>query len=128
MRKFTGQITGTIIDSNVVMGSEISNSFNKSHVVNSYSNEDIIHFVKLLSEHLIELKLSSADIKKAKAQIDTINANVQLSDEPSPSMVKMAGRTIKSILESAIGSLIANSIQPSDVLVKIQSFFSNSFS
>ncbi len=116
------KITGTIIGSNVIVDSEVSNSFNQSPIGKSLSNNDIAYFVKLLYENISELKLSTSDQKKVEAQLATINA--QLSTEPDSSIIKKAGKTIKNVLESAIGSLLANAIQPSEAWINIQSLLS----
>ena len=74
------------------------------------SNDDLKRLVELLGGHLSELKLSTSDEKKAKAQLATIEA--QLQDEPNPSIVKEAVKTLRNITEGAIGSLIASAMQP----------------
>lgn len=73
-------------------------------------NNELNHLVEILSSHLSELKLSSSDEKKAKAQLSTIAA--QLLDEPNPSIVKEAAKTLRNITEGSIGSLTASAMQP----------------
>lgn len=98
-----------------VVNSPIQQNFNsKSSQTTTYNiplnNDELNHLVELLSSHLSELKLSILDENKAKAQLETIRA--QLLDEPNPSIVKEAAKTLRNITEGAIGSLIASSVQP----------------
>jgi hypothetical protein len=76
-----------------------------------------------MDEHLAELGLLPATERKAKAQIDTIKA--QLSDVPNPVIVNEAGRSLRNITEGAIGSLLATAAtQPDSVWTVIQSLLS----
>jgi hypothetical protein len=63
-----------------------------------------------LTGHLGELNLDASRKQKADAQIATLKA--QLSDEPDPVIAQQAGRTLRSITEGAIASLIATAVQP----------------
>lgn len=72
--------------------------------------DDLRNLVDVLGEHLDELTLDVSEKQKALAQVATINA--QLEVEPDPVIVKQAGRTLRSITEGAIGSLIATAAQP----------------
>jgi hypothetical protein len=74
----------------------------------TYSPQDLGDLYRLTSEltsHLNELSLDEKQLKKAQAQIATIKA--QLSDEPDPIILKQAGRTLRNVIEGAVGSLIA---------------------
>lgn len=121
-KRFIGNnTTGNIIGSTVIIDSDVSGSFNQSHKMPS--NDDIADFIKIISENLPELKLSLPDKNKVDAQIATINA--QLSTEPDRSILNAALKTIKSILESAIGSVLANGVKLSDIWIGIRSFLSS---
>ena len=73
-------------------------------------NDDLQRLVELIREHLEELRLSPENIRKVKAQLATIEA--QLIDEPNPTIIKEAGRSLKNSTEGAIGSLLATAAQP----------------
>lgn len=73
-------------------------------------NEDLQRLVELMRAHLSELNLTVTEERKAKAQLATIEA--QLIDEPNPTIIKEAGRSLKNITEGAIGSLLATAAQP----------------
>jgi hypothetical protein len=74
------------------------------------SKEDLQRLIDLMNTHFGELKLSLDDERKAKAQLATIEA--QLIDEPNPTIIKEAGRSLKNITEGAIGSILATAAQP----------------
>ena len=79
----------------------------------TYSSQEISDLNRLVTEltsHLHELDIDSRERRRAEAQIATLKA--QLSDEPNPVIVEQAGRTLRSITEGAIGSLIAAAVQP----------------
>ncbi len=88
----------------------IGSTSRQTTTYNLPSNDDLKRLVELLGGHISELKLSTSDEKKAKAQLATIEA--QLLDEPNPSIVKEAAKTLRNITEGAIGSLIASAMQP----------------
>jgi hypothetical protein len=71
---------------------------------------DLTRLVDELSAHLHELKLDRAAIRKANAQIATIRA--QLGDEPNPTIIQQAGRTLRNVTEGAVGSLLASGVPP----------------
>lgn len=112
---------GNITGSNVIIDSNVSGSFNQSH--KTPSDDDIANFIKLIAENLPELKLSLPDKDKVNAQIATINA--QLSTEPDRTILNISLNTLKSVLESAIGSILANGVKLSDIWIGIRSFLSN---
>jgi hypothetical protein len=77
----------------------------------TYSPQDLGDLYRLISElapHLNELSLDEKQLKKAQAQIATIKA--QLSDEPDPVILKQAGRTLRNVIEGAVGSLLATAV------------------
>ena len=101
----------------------IHSSQTQSTTYNLPSLGDLNQLVKLMDEHLAELDLLPATERKAKAQIDTIKA--QLSDVPNPVIVNEAGRSLRNITEGAIGSLLATAAtQPDSVWTVIQSLLS----
>jgi cation transport regulator ChaC len=71
---------------------------------------DLSRFVNELASHLEELPIDAAQKRKVDAQLATLKA--QLSDEPDSVIVSQAGRTLRNILEGAIGSLLATAAQP----------------
>lgn len=73
--------------------------------------EDLSKFIDEFRAHIAELKLGPEDTKRVDIQLRTMDA--QLLDEPSPVIVREAGRSIRNITEGAIGSLIATAAQPS---------------
>lgn len=72
--------------------------------------EELHQLVEFMCKNLSELKLPPAAEKKAKAQLATIEA--QLIDEPNPSIIKEAGKTLRNVTEGAVGSILANAAQP----------------
>ncbi len=70
------------------------------------STDELQRLVELMKAHLAELQLPASDMRKAKAQLATIEA--QLLDEPNQGIVKEAGRTLRNITEGAIAGLLAN--------------------
>jgi hypothetical protein len=78
----------------------------------AYNAADISNLTRLMDEfttHLDELNLATSQKRKAEVQIATIQT--QLIDEPNPTIVKEAGRTLRNITEGAIGGLITTGVQ-----------------
>jgi hypothetical protein len=71
---------------------------------------ELTHLVSEFADHLHELKLDKAAVQKATAQIATIRA--QLGDDPNPTIIQQAGRTLRNVTEGAIGSLLASAVPP----------------
>ncbi len=88
----------------------IDSNSQQTTTYNLPSNDDLKRLIKLLDDHLPELKLTTSDEKKAKAQLATMEA--QLLDEPNPLIVKEAAKTLRNVIEGAIGSLVASAMQP----------------
>lgn len=65
-------------------------------------------FVASFREAIGDLSLDPVAERRAKAQLATIDA--QLEDEPNPVIVGQAGRTLRAVTEGAIGSLIATAV------------------
>ena len=71
---------------------------------NSKDLDDLRQAVEILAQRIDELNLDAAAKRKALAQVDTIKA--QLSDEPNPTILKEAGRTLRNITEGTIAGFI----------------------
>lgn len=83
------------------------------HMATSYNAQDVSDLRRLVAEirlHLDELQLETTLQRKATAQLGTLDA--QLSDDPDPVIIRQAGRTLRNILEGALGSLLATAAQP----------------
>jgi hypothetical protein len=79
----------------------------------TYSAQELSDLARLVGEfanHFDELKLDTRTKQRAKAQLDTLEA--QLSAEPDPVVVRQVGQTLRNITEGAIGSLVAAAAQP----------------
>ena len=72
---------------------------------NSQDFDDLRQAVEILEQRIDELNLDAAAKKKALAQVGTLKA--QLSDEPNPTIIKEAGRTLRNSTEGAIGGLLS---------------------
>jgi hypothetical protein len=71
---------------------------------------DLARLVNELTAHLDELNLDARQKQRAEAQIATLKA--ELTGDPDPAIVKQAARTLRSITEGAVGSLLATAAQP----------------
>jgi len=100
---------GTIENSPVQQGG-VQSTQQQTITYSGNQISDLIRFVNELASHLEELPIDAAQKRKADAQLATLRA--QLSDEPDPVIVRQAGRTLRNILEGAIGSLLATAAQP----------------
>jgi hypothetical protein len=100
---------GTAINSPVQQAGAQSKQ-NQLITYGAQDHADLVRLVREFASHLHELQLDEAAIRKANAQLATIQA--QLSDEPNPSIVQQAGRTLRNVTEGAIASLISNAVQP----------------
>ncbi len=68
--------------------------------------QDLTRLVTDLTKHLDELNLDARQKQRAEAQIAALRAELA-GEEPDPAIVRQAGRTLRSITEGAIGSLLA---------------------
>jgi Hypothetical protein (DUF2513) len=100
---------GTAHSSPVQQGG-IQSTQNQTVSYNAQTCADLTRLVSEFADHLHELKLDKAAVQKANAQIATIVA--QLGDEPNPTIIKQAGRTLRNVTEGAIGSLLASAAPP----------------
>ena len=78
--------------------------------------------VDLYHQHIDELNLDASTRRRADAQISTIEA--QLQDEPDPTVIKAAGKSLKNIIESAIGGALGNVAANPAVWAGLLTFFS----
>lgn len=100
---------GTMSNSPVQQGG-VHSTQNQTVTYNPQDISDLARLVSELTSHLDELQIDARQRQKAEAQIATLKA--QLCDEPDPVIVKQAGRTLRNIMEGAIGSLLATAAQP----------------
>lgn len=88
----------------------------------TYSSDDLRSIVSLYRQHVDELGLDSAQRRRADAQVATIEA--QLIDDPDPSIIKAAGKSLKTIVEGAIGGAAGNAIAAAPIWAPLLSMFS----
>lgn len=100
---------GTISNSPVQQGG-VQSTQSQTVTYSAQDSSDLARLVSELNSHLDELQMDARQRQRAEAQIATLAA--QLTAEPDPVIVKQAGRTLRSITESAIGSLVATAAQP----------------
>ncbi|MCA3078628.1 MAG: hypothetical protein ING71_07570 [Rhodocyclaceae bacterium] len=74
----------------------------------TYSNQDLRELVNFYRSNIDELQLDANLRRKADVQIATIEA--QLMDEPDPTIIKAAGKSLKTIIEGAIGGALGTAI------------------
>jgi len=87
----------------------------------TYSSDDLRSVVALYRQHVDELGLDDAQRRKADAQVATIEA--QLMDEPDPSIIRSAGKSLKTIVEGAIGGAAGTAIAAAPVWAPLISMF-----
>lgn len=87
----------------------------------SYSTNDLQSVVELYRKHVDEFELDNDQRRRANAQVATIEA--QLIDEPNPTIIEAAGRSLKTILEGAIGSAAGNALASSPLWMHLLSLF-----
>ena len=111
-----GQVTYNTIHIHHMEKSSIQQAGSHSTQVRTvnYGEQDLADLnraVQLIEENFGKLKLDEAATKRAKAQIATLKA--QLADEPNPTILKEAGKTLRNITEGVIAGLITTATQPS---------------
>jgi hypothetical protein len=94
-----------IQSSNVQIGH--SNTINQTTGIDT---DELTTFVAAIAPHLAELNLDPRQRQRAESQIATLQT--ELAGEPDPGIVSQALRTLRSITEGAIGSLLASAAQP----------------
>lgn len=87
----------------------------------TYSSDDLRSIVALYKQHVDDLGLDEAQRRRADAQVATIEA--QLIDEPDPSIIKAAGKSLKTIVEGAIGGAVGTAIAAAPVWAPLLSMF-----
>jgi len=95
---------------------QVAGAQSTQSLATTYGSQELSDIERLVSElttHLSELNLDSRQKQKAETQIATLKA--QLTDEPDPVILKQAGRTLRNVIEGAIGSLIATAAQQPSV-------------
>lgn len=75
--------------------------------------EDISRLVAELTAHIDELNLDARQRQRAEVQIAALKT--EISGTPDPAIVRQAGRTLRNIIEGAIGSLLATAATNQDV-------------
>jgi hypothetical protein len=112
-------VTHNIVNNTTNIGTAINSPIQQAgaqstqNQIVSYSVQECTDLARLVSEftgHLDELHLDPTSIRKVKAQLATLEA--QLKDEPDPVIIRQAGRTLRNITEGAIAGLIAAAVQP----------------
>jgi hypothetical protein len=112
-------VTYNVVNNTVHMGTAINSPVQQGgvgsaqHMTATFEANDLKELqaaLKLLATHLEDLTLSEADQRKAKAQIVTMQS--QLESDPDPLILRQAGRTLRNITEGAIAGLIATGVQP----------------
>ncbi|MGC2826975.1 MAG: hypothetical protein WA322_22570 [Pseudolabrys sp.] len=82
-----------------------ANSIQHQTIYNSQDLDDLRQAIGILEHHIDELNLDAATKRKALAQVVTLKA--QLSDEPNPTIIREAGRSLRNITEGTIGGLLS---------------------
>lgn len=86
------------------------------------TTNDLRKIVDLYRKHVDELNLDVTSRRKADSQIATIEA--QLLDEPDPAIVTAAGRSLKTIVEGAIGGALGTALASPGVWAPLLALFS----
>jgi hypothetical protein len=73
------------------------------------SPSELETLVRQLTKHLDDLALNATEKKAVKIQLETLEAQLE---DPDPVIIKQAGKSLRSLTEGVISSLIANGIQP----------------
>lgn len=87
----------------------------------TYSSDDLRSIVALYRQHVDGIRLDEAQRRKADAQVATIEA--QLMDEPDPFIIKSAGKSLKTIIEGALGGAAGTAIAAAPVWAPLISMF-----
>jgi hypothetical protein len=123
-----GQVTYNTIHIHHMEKSSIQQAGSQSTQVQTinYGEQDLADLkrvIQLIEEDFDQLRLDETATRRAKAQIATLKA--QLADEPNPTILKEAGKTLRNVTEGVIAGLIATATQPAtwqfvqDVLARL---------
>jgi hypothetical protein len=111
--------TYNIVNNTVHVGTAVNSpmqqagSGSSQHQTVTYNLHQIDELRRTLTEitsHFDELKLNPVQARIARAQIATLES--QLDVEPNPVILRQAGHTLRNITEGAIASLIVTAVQP----------------
>jgi len=87
-----------------------STNTNQTQNITQNHIEKFTEFVRLFEENVKDLAFESADAKnEAIAEVSTIRAQLS-SPKPKYEIIRQAGQSVKSILEKAAGSMIAEKL------------------
>lgn len=100
------------------VGSGGSGVQNVAYKIDKQALQDVL---SIYHRHVDELGLSEADRRRADAQVGTIEA--QMLDDPDPGIVKVAGGSLKSIVEGALGGALGNVITNAAVWAPLLALF-----
>ena len=87
----------------------------------TYATNDLRAIVELYRAHVNELDLDDAAKRKADAAAGAIEA--QLTDEPDPGIVTAAGRSLKRIVEGALGGALGDAVANPNVWAPLLRMF-----
>lgn len=73
------------------------------------TRDDLERLAAIFREHGSELNLSPAAKREADASVKTIEAQLA-QDTPNPTIVREAGKSLKTVVEGAAGNLIASGL------------------
>ena len=93
-------------------GIQVAGAHSTQHQTITYNSKDLVDLqqaIEILSQRIDELNLDAAAKRKALVQVDTIKAQLG-DDEPNPTIIREAGRTLRNITEGAISELIAKGV------------------
>lgn len=108
-------------------GIQVGGPHSTQHQTTTYNSQDLDDLkraIEILAQRIDELKLDDAAKKTAQNQIDTIKAQLT-DDKPNSTIIREAGKTLRSVIEGAIGGLLTEGITHwrlvHDVLMRITS-------
>lgn len=84
--------------------------------------DDLRAVIELYNRHVDELNLSATERQKADKAMATIQAQI-VDDDPDQGIVKSAGKSLKTIIEGAIGGAFGNAITNPSVWAPVLAMF-----
>lgn len=87
----------------------------------SYSTNDLQSVVDLYRKHVDELGLDDVQRRRADAQVVAIEA--ELMEDPNSTIAENAGKSLKTILEGAVGSATGSALASSPLWTQLISLF-----